>query len=255
MSLYGYIRVSTHEQTRSGLSLAAQRRRIDDAAKGLRMEVTRVFRDAAVSASRKAMLQRLAGRELDRAATAGDHIVIAKLDRAFRSLQDFASMLDRWHRRGVVVHLLDIGVDTSSHVGRLVAGILASVAEWESRRIGERIKDAHAERRAQGRKTNGTVAIGYRAARKRVLPDASERDVARLILRLRRQGHEWRDIAELLNRERIATRPVHRRGKSPQRIAWTADAVARWATAAKHRFPLTGYHGIAGNRTRSRARN
>jgi putative DNA-invertase from lambdoid prophage Rac len=244
--LYGYIRVSTQEQARSGLSLAAQRRQIEVCANRLRLKVARIFRDAAVSASKTPMLRRAAGQELYATAKAGDHIAIAKLDRAFRSLQDFSYMLDRWQRRGVLVHILDIGVDTSSPVGRLIAGIIAAVAEWESRRIGERIRDAHAERRAQGRKTNGTVAIGYRATRGKIVrPDEAERKIARRILRLRRAGATWEDIAARLNRER-----VWRRGKSP----WAHDSAMRWGTAATHRFPITGWHGIANDRRRFRQR-
>lgn len=240
-TVYGYIRVSTAQQSRSGLSLAAQRRAIEAEAKRLRLPLGQVFRDAAVSASKRPMLGRPAGRELDRAAQRGDNIIVAKLDRAFRSLQDFALMLDRWQRRGVSVHLLDIQVDTSTPVGRMISQIVATVAEWESRRIGERIRDAHDERRRQGRKTNGTCAIGWTATRKKVRPHHGERRVARALLAIRRSGLTWQETAY-----RASRRGLRRRGG----LTWHAHAAYRWAAAAALGFPRTGMWGPRATRPR-----
>lgn len=245
MNHYGYIRVSHKAQARSGLGLAAQRAKIEEYVRSRGKRVARIFRDAAVSGSRVPFLKRPHGEALDLTVQAGDHIVIAKLDRAFRNLGDFAAMLERWHRRGVYVHLLDLGVDTSSPVGRLIAGIMAAVAEWESRRIGERIREALLVRRSQGRATNGYPSIGYKKIRKRVVPDARERRIGRELLRLRRLGHGWQAIADRMNARRL-----YRRGG----IKWSEMSVVRWATAAKHRFPITGYHGVRNNRRRARDR-
>lgn len=207
MSIYGYTRVSDESQAQSGLGLAAQKKRIEEAARRIKgAKLARILADKAVSARRKPLLERASGAELDRLLTRGDHVIMAKLDRAFRNLRDFAAVMDRWRKRGVYVHLLDLGVDTSTPVGELVAGIMAAVAQWESQRIGERIKEAKGILRGLGRSTNGRAMIGTRLIRARLLLDPAQRKVMRLIVSLRKQGHlSWPQMAVELNRRKLRT--------------------------------------------------
>lgn len=199
--------MSDEGQAKSGLGLAAQKRRIEEAARRIRDgKLKRILADKAVSARRKLFLDRIKGAELDRLLTNGDHVIIAKLDRAFRNLRDFATVMDSWRKRGVYVHLLDLGVDTSSPVGELVAGIMAAVAQWESQRIGERIKEAKAILRSRGRTTNGRPLIGTKIRRKLVIPDPAQRKVMRLITRLRENERlSWPGIAVELKRQKLRT--------------------------------------------------
>ena len=231
MSIYGYVRVSHDRQASSGLSIAAQAKRIKEHALTIRgHKLVRIFTDSAVSASRKPLLARPQGGDLDQALEAGDHVVIAKLDRAFRRLADFAVILEQWQNRGVYVHLLDIGVDTSTLAGKLLAGVMASVAALESGRIAERIRDAKAVMRASGRSTNGRAVIGYRTIRRLLVPDPGARRIARRIIRLSSNGRSNPEIAALLNRRSLRTcdgRP------------WTHQAVWRVQRAARHKFPVS----------------
>ncbi len=219
---YGYLRVSSDAQAVSGLGLDAQLQRIHAEQGRLQAAGTvvgRVYRDAAVSAARYAMRDRPAGSALDAAVQAGDHVCIAKLDRAFRSQRDAVVTLEAWLSRGVTVHLLDIGADTSTPVGQLTVGILAAVAQWESQRIGERIRDAKAAQRRAGRSTNGRARLGYRLLRGGHLrPDDQQRRIHRAIAMLRGNGWYLREIAEHLNRT-SRLRPGARR--------WTCQSVSR----------------------------
>ncbi len=207
IAIYGYIRVSDETQAMSGLGLAAQSRRIAEAAQRIcGGKLNRILADKAVSARRKPLLERTQGAELDRLLSKGDHVIIAKLDRAFRNLRDFAGVMDAWRNRGVYVHLLDLGVDTNTPVGELVAGIMAAVAQWESQRIGERIKEAKAILRSRGRTTNGRPLIGTKIRRKLVIPDPAQRKVMRLIARLREKERlSWPEIAAELKRQKLRT--------------------------------------------------
>jgi site-specific DNA recombinase len=134
------------------------------------------------------------------------HLIIAKLDRACRNLSDFASLLARWRGRGVYVHLLDVGVDTSTPVGEMVCGIMAAVAQWEAQRIGERNREANVSIRVQGRSVNGRATIGFRLRGKNLVPHAAERKIMREIVRLRKRGLVWREIAAELGRRKAKTR-------------------------------------------------
>jgi site-specific DNA recombinase len=200
---YGYIRVSSDRQAESGLGLAAQRARIEEYCGRALAGITlvEIVADEAVSASQTPFLRRPSGQRLDATVVRGDHIVIAKLDRAFRSLRDCAIMIDQWTARGVVVHVLDIGVATDTPLGQLLVGIMASVAQWESRRIGERIREAMAAKRAQGRSPNGRAPIGYRVGPDQMLlADHDMRKVVARIVRWRdRHRVGFRQIAAVLN--------------------------------------------------------
>lgn len=187
------------------------RPRADCRANGLTL--AKIFRDEAVSASRHRLPDRPAGSKLLLEAGRGDHIVIAKLDRAFRSLRDFATELDRWQQRGVIIHLLDLRVDTSTPVGKLIASVMAAVAEWEAKRIGERIKAAHDIMRANGYAPNGWPTYGHKLKRRTTgkgapfrVPDIEERRVMSRIVKLRKSGLLWREVAAALAKERIKTR-------------------------------------------------
>jgi len=211
VSAYGYIRVSGDRQVESGLGLEAQAKAIKDYCHSHGLTLARVFRDEAVSASRHPLSQRPQGAKLIGTAGPGDHVVIAKLDRAFRSLRDFATELDRWQRRGVVLHLLDLNIDSSTPVGKLIASVMAAVAEWEARRIGERIKAAYEVMRTRGLAPSGRASLGHALVRRRkgaprLVADIAERKIMRRIVKMRRSGLFWREIAERLAQERVKTR-------------------------------------------------
>ena len=61
-------------------------------------------------------------------------------------------LLDDWNARGVAFVTLGEGIDTSTLAGRLVAGVLGSIAEFEGARISERVAAGLARARAQGKR-------------------------------------------------------------------------------------------------------
>lgn len=186
----GYIRVSTTEQADSGLGLAAQRKAIRAAAEQRGWELVRIAEDRGLSA-----------RTLDRpgllaaidAVEKGDAhaILVAKLDRLSRSLLDFAGLMERSRRRGWAVIALDLGVDTTTPTGEMMANVLATFAQFERRIISQRTKDALAEKRAQG------VKLG----RPRTLPA----EVVARIAAEREAGCSLAAIADGLNADGVPT--------------------------------------------------
>ena len=122
--------------------------------------------------------------------TAGT-FVVAKLDRATRSVIDAANLLSRGEREGWKLCALDIGLDPSTPAGELVATIMAVVGQWERRAIGQRTRDALGARRAQ------RVRLG----RPSVLPPS----VVARIAKEHRAGAGWSAIARGLNTSGVAT--------------------------------------------------
>jgi len=82
----------------------------------------------------------------------GDTLIVWRLDRLGRNMRSIINTFHELTQRGVTVRSLHDGVDTSTSTGRMVGGILISIAEYERELVRERtaLKLAHA--RKSGRK-------------------------------------------------------------------------------------------------------
>jgi DNA invertase Pin-like site-specific DNA recombinase len=189
LRVYGYIRVSTEEQGASGAGLESQRQAIEAACHDRGYELVETYQDVASAKSldRPELTACLALLDAHKA----DALVVAKLDRLSRSLLDFASLMERSRRKGWAVVALDLGVDSSTPAGEMLANVLATFAHFERRLIGQRTKDALAVKREQG------VKLG----RPRNLPD----DVVARILRDHEAGQSYSAIARALTEECVKT--------------------------------------------------
>lgn len=85
------------------------------------------------------------------ALSAGDQIVITKLDRLGRSLEHLIELSKELQRRQIDLVVLDQGIDTSTAVGRMFFQILGAIAEFEHALMSERTRDGLAAARARGR--------------------------------------------------------------------------------------------------------
>ncbi len=185
----GYLRVSTREQADSRLGLDAQRRAIREEASRRGWDLT-LIEDAGYTAKdvRRPGLDE-ALRLLRR--HEADVLVVSRLDRLSRSVQDFARLLTLATKQRWRIAVLDMNIDTTTPNGRLVANILMAVAAWEGEMISARTADAMAEAKAKG----------HRFGRPRMTPDGT---VAR-IHEHRREGLSFAKIARALDADHIPT--------------------------------------------------
>lgn len=187
----GYVRVSTSEQADSGAGLDAQGAAIRAACAQRGWELVDVVADEAASGSDldrpglQSVLERLAAGE----ATA---LVVAKLDRATRSVVHFGGLMEWFAQIGAAFVACDLGIDTSTSNGRLIANIFASVAEWERETISDRTREGLAAIRARGGQI-GRPAVVDRPA------------LAERIRAMRADGLTHQAIADALNAERVPT--------------------------------------------------
>src|SRR5262245_24400317 len=145
----GYLRVSTEEQGSAGAGLEAQRQAVEAECARRGWVLVRVEEDVLSGKSmRRPGLQ--AALDLCRSGEVSG-IVVAKLDRLSRSIVDFGHLLEEARRKSFNVVALDLGLDLSTPQGELVANVIASVAQWERRIIGQRTKEALAVKKAQGK--------------------------------------------------------------------------------------------------------
>jgi DNA invertase Pin-like site-specific DNA recombinase len=187
----GYVRVSTGDQADSGLGLAAQKTAIRAQCEARGWTLVAIHEDAGLSGKTMTNRPGLAAALKDVESGGIGGLVVAKLDRLSRSLKDFALLMERAQKRGWNLVACDLGIDLSTPSGEFMAAVMSSAAQWERRLIGQRTKDALAEKRAQG------IKLG----RPQTLPQA----VVQRILMARMSGDGWSAIARKLDAEQVAT--------------------------------------------------
>lgn len=116
--------------------------------------------DANVSGSTP-IRQRPSGQNMDRQLRQGDHIVIASLDRAFRNAADAAVTLANWKTRGITLHVIREGLDTSKAFGGFMAQLMALVAAFELELQKERRTTVTNYQRANALPAGRCAPIGW----------------------------------------------------------------------------------------------
>lgn len=217
----GYVRVSTEQQADGGVSLDAQRDKLQAYALAMDLDLVAVVVDAGVSAktlARPGLRDALA--MLD--AGAADGLLVVKLDRLTRSVRDLSFLIDRYFGERPARSLLSVSdsIDTRSATGRLVLNVLTSVGQWEREACGERRRDALVQVKREGVRL-GAASLGWRRSK------ATDAEGRRLVERVEEEAMTIARIVEL-----------HREGASLRVIARTLVAEGRrtkrggtWAAA------------------------
>lgn len=107
--------------------------------------------------------------ELDKALLAanraGDQLVVTKLDRLGRSLENLIELSKQLQTKNVDLVVLDQGIDTSTAVGRLFFSIIGAIAEFEHALMSERTIEGLTAARARGRTGGQKPKLGPRQVR------------------------------------------------------------------------------------------
>ena len=80
----------------------------------------------------------------------GDTLVIVSIDRAFRNTMDALVEAEKLNERGIFFQILNLAIDTATADGRLAYTVVAAVAQHESERNSERVRQGQAIARAKG---------------------------------------------------------------------------------------------------------
>jgi len=129
-----------------------------------------MFVDRAVSAYGDSLLRkRPAGNKLLNELRPGDHLVCWSIDRMFRNIGDFGTMIRWFEKRQIVLHFINDNIDFSTAFGKLKASIYAVLAEHYSNLLSFRVKEAHAIKRAR---MNGQAPAKKKTKDVRIVPPA-----------------------------------------------------------------------------------
>lgn len=166
--IYGYARVSTLEQ-----SLTAQVDELKAAG------CTQIFQEKISGAKRdRPQLARLMS-----VLSAGDTLVVVRLDRFARSTLDLLTMVAAIaERRAAFRSLRDVWADTTTPHGRLIMTVLGGLAEFERELILSRTGEGKARAKARGVQFGRKPTLDHvqRAQARKMLDDGAVlADVAR----------------------------------------------------------------------------
>jgi len=112
-----------------------------------------------------------------------DVVVVYKVDRLTRSLNDFARIVDVFDEAGASFVSVTQQFNTTSSMGRLTLNVLLSFAQFEREVIAERVRDKIAQSKAKGMWMGGSVPIGYDVIDKKLVPNAEEAKTVQHIYR------------------------------------------------------------------------
>lgn len=167
--IYGYARVSTHGQAHDGNSLEAQKEAlIEHGAK-------KIYEDSFTgTTTQRPKLEKLLHIIKD-----GDTLVVTKLDRIARSLNQGSELINALINRGITVNILNLGVLDNTPSSKLIRNIFLAFAEFE--------RDMIVERTQEGRRISGN--LGGRPPKF----NKSQRDHAVELLK----NHSYSEVAEM----------------------------------------------------------
>ena len=227
----GYVRVSTAEQAKKGISIKNQKMRIRRYAEDNDLKIVEICEDSGISGSKienRPGMKQLIVLINDKKVEA---VVSYKLDRLFRNASDAINTLNWLKDKQVAFHSITEKIDTTTPLGKFFVGITALYAEMERDVISERIRDNLKMKKLRGEKTGGHTPYGYDSYIKKYVKRDSkqvplyalkenkqEQRRIRKMKKLRNQGLSYGAISDELSRLRYKTKT----GKK-----WTAMTVKR----------------------------
>lgn len=202
MKAIGYIRVSTEEQAREGISLAHQREKIKAYAALHDIELVEIIEDRGVSAKdikgRPGFTRLLS--ELGY-----DAVIVYKLDRMFRNAAEALQIAEKFNQNCVALHSVTEKLDTQSAMGKFFFTIAAAFAEMERNLISERTREALGHKRAHGQVYNH-VPYGYKKQGGHLVKDTYEQGQLVWMKAKRAEGWTLLQIANQLNENGVPTK-------------------------------------------------
>lgn len=120
-------------------------------------------------------------------------VVVWRLDRLGRTAKGLTALFDELQQRKINLVSMKEGLDLSTPAGRLMAHVLASVAQYETEIRAERVKAGQAVARANGKRWGGSKP----GQRKKVTPTQE-----RMVRHMRQEGEAVSAIAKAVGLSR-----------------------------------------------------
>ena len=182
MSVYGYMRVSTAGQLK-GNSMEEQKNLLETNG------VTHFYQDAYTGTK----TDRPQFNELLSVLQEGDTLVVTKLDRFARNVIEGMQVIQELLKRGVRVHILNMGLVDNTPTGKLVLTVMLGFAEFERDMIVQRTQEGKAIAKTREGYTEGRP-IKHSEAQKKLALDLLK-------------NHTYKEVSEMTG---ISERTLYR---------------------------------------------
>ena len=205
MKAVGYVRVSTEEQAREGVSLEVQEDKIKKYADLHNLELMGVISDEGKSGKdlNREGMQKVITLCKDRSV---DHLVVYKMDRLTRRTLDLLTLVEEVFKPNKVqFHSISEKVDTSTAQGKFFLTITGAMAQMERDLISERTREALQYKISKGENV-GSPPLGFLAEDKKLLRIDGEFKVVSYVKSLKRKKLSLRQIANRLNEQGVSTK-------------------------------------------------
>ena len=216
LKVYGYVRVSTEDQAKEGLSLPAQKSKIQAYAQLNDLELVDIVADEGFSGKNldrpgvKRLLELVQGQS-------AEGIIVYKLDRLSRSTKDLLRLIEEvFHKGNTRFFSISEQIDTDTAIGKFFLTLMGALAQMERELISERTKATLAFKKQKGEHL-GAVPYGFIVVEGKLQPQEEEQKILKKMRRWKKEGKSLREIARRLNKAQV---PTHRKG-----VKWSHKAV------------------------------
>jgi site-specific DNA recombinase len=226
-----YIRVSTEEQKKSGLGVAAQEKSCLDYIARNQQHPYVIFKDEAVSSGLR-LEERKGLMDAVDCLQSGDILLVHSRDRFGRNIRENAILEYEIKKKGCSVVAVNMNTsDLDDGIAQLMTTIVDAFAQYERYLISRRTKAALARKKAKGERV-GHIPYGFMLDSNKVLTvNPQEQETLKRMYYLRKvEGLPFRRIASILNAEGYRNRPTTNR----QNGHWNHGSTSRvWVNYEK----------------------
>lgn len=206
LKAYGYVRVSTEDQAKEGLSIEAQKEKIKAFATLHDLDLVETIVDEGYSGKdlKRPGVQKLLQLTNDETVEA---VIVYKLDRLSRKTRDLLKLIEDTFAEGNTRFFsISEQIDTKTAIGKFFLTLMGALAQMERELIAERTKSTLQHKKSKGEHL-GQIPYGYRVNEEdKLVRDDEEYKIVRKMRRWKKAGKSYREIARLLNEQGVPTK-------------------------------------------------
>jgi len=189
-----YVRVSTEEQAKEGISIKAQTDRCKAFCKARGWEIYKVYKDPGFSAAtldRPALQLLIADAEAKRF----DVLLVYKFDRFSRKVKDLIDILEYLKEKEVNFTSVTEQIDTTSAMGEAFFHMIGVFAQLERGMVKERVELAFGKKIESGEYLN-RAPLGYIYKNRKLTINTEESSKVKEIFNMRANGVHYKEISD-----------------------------------------------------------
>lgn len=220
MKAIGYVRVSTEEQAREGISLENQKDRIQNYCRYKGFELLQIIEDAGISGGKNksrpgfmGLFDAIESQEIN-------IVVLYSLERLSRDMLTLLVLERYLNEKNVELHTIEGQIDTSTPDGWLGFAMKAFLGEMERRQVKYRTKKAMEFKKQQGA-IIGPIPYGYKKNGTGLILNEEEQEIIRLANKLYEKSFRLNKICKILQEKGITAR--RGRAFTPQQVKRLID--------------------------------